>query len=242
MNKSIRIFFLFFCSGVLFSCNNNAKLSEKDFIDVMVDFYIVDAIAKQKPSNSTNKKEQADLKMSILQKYGTNKTELDNTLRWYADNVDQYTAVQEKIIEVLDNKSKVQTQLLADLYTYRYAPFVNVLPKNFKLDEAISVFSFKMDSTYIQDHPASEYKLKFNALNVDTTYQQLLSEIYYNLSDTTIVAKSVNIANGLNEIYTPLDSIDIKKLKCLTGFIRLEYKKNDKPALILNNIEILTVK
>lgn len=242
MKNSFRIFILLLISSLLFSCNKNTKLSERDFIDVMVDFYIVDAVAKQRPSNTSTKKEVVDLKMSILQKHGTNKTELDNTLRWYADNVDQYTAVQEKIIEKLDNKSKHQTQLLVDLYTYRYAPFVNVLPKNFKLDEAISVFSFKLDSTYIQSHPAKQYRLTFNTLNVDTTYQQLLSEVYYNLSDTTLVAKSTDIKNGLNEIYFSLDSVEIKGLKSMTGFIRVEYEKNDKPAVILNNIEIITVK
>lgn len=106
------------------SCNKRpAKvLTEDKMVKLMVDMEIAEAYAAQ---NSVSGEEKLEMGQRVMASHGVSKEELDSTLAWYGRNLDQYTALFEKVdkeinrrrIKYSDNPNEANITL-ANLWPY----------------------------------------------------------------------------------------------------------------------------
>lgn len=96
-----------FISGCLISCSDRPKniLSEKEMVSLMADMELVEAFSQQDAS-ANRRENRIELGERVLLNHGISEETLDTTLAWYGRNLDEYTALFEKIDEEIERRKK----------------------------------------------------------------------------------------------------------------------------------------
>lgn len=86
----------------LFSCSNkqNGKqiLSQKDFVNLLVDLHLADALATDHAvSIITGDLDSLTIYTSVLDKYNADKSVFDATLKWYSEHPDKFAEVYDEV-------------------------------------------------------------------------------------------------------------------------------------------------
>lgn len=100
LNKSfICVFFAGVISFLLFSCSRRPPevLSEKEMVSLMADMQIAEGYSNITYSGRNSMEEKKELGKGILASHNITQEELDSTLAWYGKNLDEYSALFEKV-------------------------------------------------------------------------------------------------------------------------------------------------
>lgn len=102
---------------LLLSCGNRPKevLSEKEMIDLMADMQIAEAYASS--NNSRDNDKRLEMGKAVLAKHGVTQEQLDTTLAWYGRNLDEYSALFEKVDKQILKRRKKYTNQGAETET-----------------------------------------------------------------------------------------------------------------------------
>ena len=95
--------------GTLFfviSCGDRPShvLSEDKMVDLLVDMELTEAYVNTQ--HSVLPKEKNEIGEQVLELHGVSKETLDTTLAWYGRNMDQYTALFEKVDKKINGRKK----------------------------------------------------------------------------------------------------------------------------------------
>ena len=111
MQKNRLTYIYIFCLLVLLVFNNSCSdrpsnaLDEKTMVALLVDMELAEAYTNTQPGNSNQQK--FDIGKQVLEAHGVSEESLDTTLAWYGRNMDEYTALFDKVdAEILKRKKK----------------------------------------------------------------------------------------------------------------------------------------
>lgn len=114
---------IFFClSGaiVFSSCSSKPKnvLPEDKMVSLLADMELAEAYASSTMNSGNVNIDKQKLARGVLLSHGVTKEELDSTLAWYGRNLDDYSALFEKVDkEILAKQKKILSQNKTELPT-----------------------------------------------------------------------------------------------------------------------------
>lgn len=114
-NKILPIFFIILVSGVIFSCSRRPSnvLSEKKMVNLLVDMELAESYVNTQGSSSFQAR--IDLGEKVLAAHGVSEESLDTTLAWYGRNMDEYSALYEKVDKELEKRRKKYTEIPGEI-------------------------------------------------------------------------------------------------------------------------------
>lgn len=201
-------------------------LSEDKMVKLMVDMEIAESYASQQSSSNDYR---IELGRQVLAKHGVSEETLDTTLAWYGRNMDEYSALFEKIDkEILKRKKKysdnpVETQSsLANLWPYSTHQIISPLANS-------EVMNFSISNPNIPKGNIVELSfLMANGSNVKGT-------IGVEYTDGTGEAV-VNNNSGKNKFLIDIQSDTAKTVSRLYGFV--QFKEKDRHPIFIDSLAI----
>ncbi len=93
---------------LLSGCNQRPKevLSEKKMVALMTDMQLAEAYTSLHINGRESQNAKADLAEGVLEYHGVTREQLDTTLAWYGRNLDDYTALFEKVDKNLQEQRR----------------------------------------------------------------------------------------------------------------------------------------
>lgn len=132
LKESVFLIFAVVLSHFLISCSDRPSqvLGEKEMVNLLVDMEIAEAYSNTQNTRSTQKE---DLGKQVLEAHGVTPEELDTTLAWYGRNMDDYTALFEKVDKELNSRRIKYTEIPGEKQKesdelWPYSPHVVVSP------------------------------------------------------------------------------------------------------------------
>ncbi len=98
------LFGAIFISG----CNSTPDevLPKEEMAQLLADIHIGESIVDAEHTKYYNDSLKKVVKQSILVKHGVTQAQLDTSFAWYGYNIEEYIAVYDRVIEILDNDIK----------------------------------------------------------------------------------------------------------------------------------------
>lgn len=87
------------------ACSSGDHLSEGKMADLMADLQLADAYAENNLEYRSDSARNV-LRLAVLEKHGVTQEELDQSLRWYGHNLENYTKLYEEVGKRLDQRQK----------------------------------------------------------------------------------------------------------------------------------------
>lgn len=206
-------------------------LPESKMMDVLYDIRMVQAIYGGDPTFNTDQKKDA-LVAGVLEKHKITQAELDSSLMWYAENIDNYRSITDSVSARLRRNSNLATELKTKMDSRFSKSTGSVIPPFYNLTEYTPTLSFEIDSFQIKDK-ASNFHLSFDVQGLKAM-QKAEAAIFYTYRDT-LIRNVVNIDE--NKYYTLLKpQLPDSLLKMISGYIRIDYKPANPSNVLLYNI------
>lgn len=105
--KKFKVYWaLIWAFSPLIACSDRPRdvLSEDKMVNLLVDMELTEAYANNQHSMSA--KEKNEIGDQVLELHGVSKASLDTTLAWYGRNMDEYTALFEKVDKKINDRKK----------------------------------------------------------------------------------------------------------------------------------------
>lgn len=205
-------------------------LSESKMMDVLYDIRMVQAIYGGDPTFNTDQKKDA-LVAGVLEKHKITQADLDSSLMWYAENIDNYRSITDSVSARLRRNSNRATEFKTKMDS-RFSKSTSVIPPFYNLTEYTPTLSFEIDSFQIKDR-ASTFHLSFDVQGLMAA-QKAEAAIFYTYKDT-LIRNAINIDE--NKSYTLLKpQLPDSLLKMISGYIRIDYKPVNPSNVLLYNI------
>lgn len=141
------------------ACRKRPKdvLAENDMVDLLVDLQLADAYYST-TSSSPDRVDRKILVESVLEKHGVSREQLDSTISYYGRNMDEYSALYDKVETRLRRESgKNQTEEEKD-DIWPYSRFAAIFPN--MVSDGIS-FSFPAED--VAPGSALEWYMRLSA-------------------------------------------------------------------------------
>lgn len=236
------VYFLLISFVVLQACTRRpfSVISPSDLQDIMVDLYIAEAIYNTNYGGFKTDEEQEKLINSVLLKHNISRAELDSSMVWYSDNLDELNKINEAVGKSLNRLDTIYRDNAPPKIIYKFTDFTNEnLPISFSLDSTIATLAFRMDSTklYAQGDP-EEFNFSFDVLGLDTITNQLESCVYFHYRDTLIVMNIDSMHNDSYNYSHTIDTINRGALSLIRGNIHLTDSAYFNSKVILSKINL----
>lgn len=222
------------CTTLYFVFGHKSLIpNEKKMAQILADIYMADAILQNGgtlySSNYRNDKTTENSYHSILRRYGLNKQQFDSIINWYSVHPEQYTAVYEKLVNILTQRETKYETILEKRDS------VNKTIE--RLNDSIRITYFKKNIAHVPVEPADslnkdlQYEFELDStmkgsINMKMTYVfprknearniNMEMVVLYNdtISDTTsVVLSPIHIQRTAELQYTIRDTIAAHKLK-----------------------------
>lgn len=104
MKKSKYIFSLILGVTLLVGCNNTPDkvLPQEEMAQLLADIHIGESVVDVERTTFYNDSLRKTVKQSILVKHNVTQEELDSSFSWYGRNIEEYIAVYDRVIEILN--------------------------------------------------------------------------------------------------------------------------------------------
>ena len=104
MNIIKRIIHIAVFSFVMIGCNSTPSevLSKEDMAQLLADIHIGESIVDAERTKYYSDSLKKVVKQSILIKHNVTQAQLDTSFAWYGHNIEEYIAVYDRVIEILD--------------------------------------------------------------------------------------------------------------------------------------------
>ena len=231
------IILLMIAAAIFTGCDSTPSgvINEKDMAHILADFSKAEILIEQKPDLFPDDSAKLLLKQSILKKYDADLAMYDSSLVWYGHNLNVFSKVHDKAIEILEKESNngkpVYTSAPGDNFalddqsnrTRRVFPnsgdSANMWkePQQWILTKAMRDGYIKFD--YVPDndsHKGDKYALCFKMINSGNAITMLMA-IDYMDGCTSYINRTAQ-ANGWIENVIQGDTSRV--VKRIYGFIR----------------------
>ena len=238
MHKTPAIIVLLMIVATLFTgCDStpDGVINEKDMAHVLADFAKAEMLIEQNPEMFSSDSARLLLKQSILKKYDADLAMFDSSLVWYGHNLNVYSKVHDRAIEILEKESNngqpVHATTPGDNFAFddqssrtrRVFPAsgdsANVWkePQQWILTNAVRDGYIKFDYRPDKDsHKGDKYALCFKMINSGNAISMLIAIDYYD-GCTSYINRSAQ-ANGWIENAIQGDTSRV--IRRIYGFIR----------------------
>ncbi len=100
-----RIIYLALFSLVIIGCNSTPSevLSKEDMAQLLADIHIGESVVDAERTKYYSDSLKKVVKQSILIKHNVTQAQLDTSFAWYGHNIEEYIAVYDRVIEILDD-------------------------------------------------------------------------------------------------------------------------------------------
>ena len=100
-----RIIYLVVFSLVMIGCNSTPSevLSKEDMAQLLADIHIGESVVESERTKYYSDSLKKVVKQSILIKHNVTQAQLDTSFAWYGHNIEEYIAVYDRVIEILDD-------------------------------------------------------------------------------------------------------------------------------------------
>lgn len=237
------VYFLMISFIVLQACTRRpfSVMSPSEVQKIMEDLYIAEAIYNTNYGGFKNDEEQEKLINSVLLKHDVTRAKLDSSMVWYSDNLDELNKINEAVGKSLTKLDTIYRKNTPSKIIYKFTNFTNEnLPISFCLDSTITTLAFHIDSTKLQAKGVlSDFDLSFDVLALDTTINQLESNIYFHYRDTLIVISKDSLYNNSYNFTHKIDTTNRGNLSLISGDIHLTDSAFATKKVILSKINLL---
>lgn len=198
-------------------------LSRDKMTDVMYDLQMANAIVENHnlPAEQRTEEYKNRILAGVLQKHSITQAQLDSSIAWYSDNMDEYRKVNDsnlKRINIL--LSTLRDEQLA-LDGYRNASN-DMMTKRIFLNDNTPTYSFKLPTHTLDKVGREFFSFQFDVLGADSL-SRLEAGIYYTYKDTT-VRQTKHIGQDAHYAFTKPNLPD-SLLTGVNGYIRLKQSK-----------------
>jgi hypothetical protein len=200
-------------------------------MDILYDIRLAQAIYSNNYQFYADSLKDA-LVAGVLEKYDVTQAQLDTSLVWYADNIDQYRIINDSVTSWLRAKSN----LLAEQKSKREMKLSQqdyLIPPFYYLNEFTPTFRFDIDSVKIKTINLSSFILSFDVLGLSPLHKADAA-VYFTYKDT-LVRNSYDINE--NTGYTiAKPQLPDSLLKSISGYIHVDKKIGASTLVTLYNI------
>lgn len=224
------IVYIIIVATILFaSCSRRPGyvLSEKEMADVLYDIQLAQSIFRISSDFSSDEKKDAVVE-GILIKHDITQAELDSSLIWYADNLNDYVKINNVVSErlkadydKLEAEKEALKKSMRDWSAY-------VLPPFYYLTESTPLLSFKIDSVRMKTIDLDKFIVAFDVLGLNDN-NNVETGIYFTYKDT-LVKDFLSVKEDTHFILRKPQLPD-SLLKNISGYI---YLKKDKESINSN--------
>ena len=206
-------------------------ISERKMMEILYDIRLAQVIYTNNSQFYTDSLKDA-LVAGVLEKHDITQAELDTSLVWYADNIDQYRIINDSVTSRLraksnllaEQKSKMDVKLSGKNY---------LIPPFYYLNEFTPTLRFEIDSFKIKSIDMPSFLLSFDVQGLRPS-QKANATLYFTYKDT-LVRSSYNIDK--NTRYTiPKPQLADSLLKSISGYIHIDKKVGMSGQVMLYNI------
>lgn len=208
-------------------------VSEAKMTDILYDIQLAQSIFRMNGSFSSDEKKDAVI-AGILEKHGITQEELDSSLVWYSDNIEDYITINDTVTSRLKANFDKLSAMRADMQSSMRNWSKYMIPPFFYLTESSPLLSFTIDSTKIKDLNLDKFNISFDVFGLNDTHE-VETGIYYTYQDTLVK----NISPIVNNTHIVLKKPELPDslLKGVSGYVYLRNKtKNITSDVLLYNI------
>jgi hypothetical protein len=206
-------------------------ISEDEMMDILYDIRLAQAIYSNNSQFYADSLKDA-LVSGVLEKYDITQAQLDTSLVWYADNIEQYRIINDSVTSrlraksnlLMEQKSKMDMKLSQQNY---------LIPPFFYLNEFTPTFRFDIDSVKIKTINLSSFLLSFDVQGLNPL-QRADATVCFTYKDT-LVRNSYDINKNMGYTIAKPQLPD-SLLKSISGYIHLDKKIGMSGRVMLYNI------
>jgi hypothetical protein len=200
-------------------------------MDILYDIRLAQAIYGNNSQFYADSRKDA-LVTGVLEKYDVTQAQLDTSLVWYADNIDQYRIINDSVTSrlraksnlLMERKSRMDMKLSQKNY---------LIPPFYYLNEFTPTLRFDIDSVKIKTINLSSFILSFDVQGLSPLYKADAA-VYFTYKDT-LVKNSYDI--DTNTGYTiAKPQLPDSLLKSISGYIHLDKEIGMPTQVMLYNI------
>lgn len=217
--------------AIFSSCSRRPHyvIPEDKMVDVLCDIRLAEAIYRDGNRFNTNKKKDA-LVAGVLEKHKITQAELDSSLLWYSDNMDQYMNITDSVASRLKTKNdRVMTSRMA-LESKHHESSNYIIPPFFYLNESTPTMSFDIDSFKIKKINLPSFCLKFDVQGL-SSLQKAEAAIFFTYKDTLI--RNIVLINENSNYEFAKPHLADSLLKSISGYVHIRNKVKNMPSNVL---------
>ncbi len=168
----------------------------------------------------------------VLEKYDITQAQLDTSLVWYADNIDQYRIINDSVTSRLRAKSNLLAEQKSKM-DMKFSQQNYLIPPFYYLNEFTPTLRFEIDSLKIKTIDLPSFVLSFDVQGV-SPLQKADATLYFTYKDT-LIRSSYDINKNTNYTITKPQLPD-SLLKSISGYIHIDKRIGTSTQVMLYNI------
>lgn len=231
----------FFLLIILFSLSCSKRpdyvLPKDKMVDVLYDLQMANSINETStlPAEKRTDEYKKRIIAGVLHKHNITQLELDSSIAWYSDNIEDYKKINDSLITRYNSELTRLREEEMTLDRRRYGSS-DLLENRVYLTNNSPLYSFKMTSARLNKIGKEYLGFKFDVLGLDSL-EKIETSIYFAYQDTT-VSYSLLINDDTHCAFSKPDLPD-SLLNSVAGYVRLnsaqsKYRYEQIPVLIYN--------
>lgn len=229
------IYIIIVLSTIVAFCSCGKKpgyvISESKMMDILYDIRLAQAIYSNNSQFYADSLKDA-LVAGVLEKYDVTQAELDTSLVWYADNIDQYRIINDSVVARLRAKSNLLAEQKSKM-DMRLSQQNYLIPPFYYLNEFTPTLRFDIDSFKIKTIDLPSFVLSFDVQGL-SPLQKANATVYFTYKDT-LITNSYDINKNTNYTIVKPQLAD-SLLKSISGYIHIDKKIGIPSQVMLYNI------
>ncbi len=229
------IYIIIVLSTIVAFCSCGKKpgyvISESKMMDILYDIRLAQAIYSNNSQFYADSLKDA-LVAGVLEKYDVTQAELDTSLVWYADNIDQYRIINDSVVTRLRAKSNLLAEQKSKM-DMRLSQQNYLIPPFYYLNEFTPTLRFDIDSFKIKTIDLPSFVLSFDVQGL-SPLQKANATVYFTYKDT-LITNSYDINKNTNYTIVKPQLAD-SLLKSISGYIHIDKKIGISSQVMLYNI------
>lgn len=215
------------------SCGKRPRyvISESKMMEILYDIRLAQAIYSNNSQFYADSLKDA-LVAGVLEKYDITQAQLDTSLVWYADNIDQYRIINDSVRSRLRARSNLLAEQKSKM-DMKFSQQNYLIPPFYYLNEFTPTLRFEIDSLKIKTIDLPSFVLSFDVQGL-SPLQEADATVYFTYKDT-LIRSSYNIDRNTNYTIVKPQLAD-SLLKSISGYIHIDKKIGIPAQVMLYNI------
>lgn len=206
-------------------------ISERKMMEILYDIRLAQAVYSSNTQFYSDSLKDA-LVAGVLEKHDITQAELDTSLVWYADNMDQYRTINDSVASRLRTKSNLLAEQKSKM-DMKLSGKNYLIPPFYYLNEFTPTLRFEIDSFKIKTIDLPSFALSFGVQGL-SPIQKASVTVYFTYKDT-LVRSSYDIDKNTNYTIEKPQLAD-SLLKSISGYIHIDKKTGMSSQVMLYNI------